>query len=358
MSSARPGRGASLFGILTSIGGLALLIWVVWRVGAGDVVSGLRQVGWGFAAILALALSRQAARARAWTLLLSGPGDTIPLTHATAATLAGDAAGNVTPLSVFVGEPAKAMYLAGSLNRARGNELGGQFPEMTSELFSRFDFTHALAALAAENFFYSLSVAAMIVMGMIALLAAFPLEPVLRGVSIASLIGMLAVIGAALWIVWRKPAAVSAVLSLLPMRARFVHLIDRVRQFETKTYAFVHDSRGRLGGVVLCDVLFHIASVAETFVTIWLLTGSTSVLAAFIFDSFQRVVNVAFRIVPLRVGVDEAGTALVSSALGLGPAAGVTLALVRKARVLSWTAVGLVLLVRRGLGQGIGKLSN
>jgi hypothetical protein len=35
--------------------------------------------------------------------------------------------------------------------------------------------------------------------------------------------------------------------------------------------------------------------------------------------------------------------------LGLGTPAGVTLALVRKARVLCWTGVGIVLLARRGL---------
>ena len=126
MSFARPHRGATLLGILTSLGGLALLAWVVWRVGAGDVVSGLRQVGWGFVVILALALARQAARARAWTLLLAGTGEPVPLSRAVAATLSGDAADNVTPLSLIVSEPVKAMYLAGgrvSLARARLDPL-------------------------------------------------------------------------------------------------------------------------------------------------------------------------------------------------------------------------------------------
>jgi hypothetical protein len=33
----------------------------------------------------------------------------------------------------------------------------------------------------------------------------------------------------------------------------------------------------------------------------------------------------------------------------MGPAVGVTLAIVRKARVVTWTVVGLALLVRRGM---------
>jgi hypothetical protein len=355
MYSARSGRGATLLSILTSAGGLALLAWVVWRVGTADVLSGRRQVGWGFAVILALALARLAARARAWTLLLAGSGDRTPLARAMAATISGDAAGNVTPLSLLVSEPAKAMYLT---RRPRVSASGGRASPTQARPVSSADFEHALAALAAENFFYSLSVALMIVAGMMALLAAFPLEPALRVVSLASVAAMIGIIGAALWLVWRQPAMVSATLSRLPTGERLAPLIERIRRFETKTYAFVHDSGGQLGGVVLCEMLFHAASVAENFVTLWLLTGSTSLLAAFIFDSFQRVVNVVFRVVPLKVGVDEAGAALVSHALGLDPAVGVTLALVRKARVLTWTGVGLVLLIRRGLGRGIEKSGN
>jgi hypothetical protein len=351
MTSARPGRGATLTGIVTALVGLALLGWLVAHVGVDEVVAGLRQVGPGFVVILALALARQAARARAWTLLLAGPGGRIPLLRAMAATISGDAVGNVTPLSLLVSEPAKAMYLSADAKRPRGS-----FPDETLTA------GHALAALAAENFFYSLSVAIMIVLGMIALLAAFPVSGVLRWVSLGSLAGMLGIIGAAMWLVWREPSVVGATIARLPwlagrsarmvaIRTRLVDVVARVRRFEIKTYAFVRESRSRLGGVILCEVLFHVASVAENFVTLWLLTGSTSLLVAFIFDSFQRVVNVAFRVVPLKLGVDEAGAALVAHALGLGSAAGVTLALVRKARVLTWTLVGLGLLIRRGLSS-------
>jgi hypothetical protein len=44
------------------------------------------------------------------------------------------------------------------------------------------------------------------------------------------------------------------------------------------------------------------------------------------------------------IGVDEAGTALLTNTLGLGTTAGVTLALVRKARMLVWIGLGLVFL--------------
>ena len=57
------------------------------------------------------------------------------------------------------------------------------------------------------------------------------------------------------------------------------------------------------------------------------------------------MIQVVFKFVPLRLGVDEAGTAVFTQVLGLGSQTGVTLAIVRKARVLFWTAAGAVLLL-------------
>jgi hypothetical protein len=72
-------------------------------------------------------------------------------------------------------------------------------------------------------------------------------------------------------------------------------------------------------------------------------------LAAFVLESVNRVINVIFKFVPMRVGVDEAGTGLFTKVLKFGTTVGVTLAIVRKARVIVWTAIGVSLLVRRGL---------
>jgi hypothetical protein len=68
-----------------------------------------------------------------------------------------------------------------------------------------------------------------------------------------------------------------------------------------------------------------------------------------VLESVNRVINVVFKFIPMRVGVDEAGTGMLTKILSLGTASGVTLAIVRKARVIIWTALGIALLVRRGL---------
>jgi hypothetical protein len=72
-------------------------------------------------------------------------------------------------------------------------------------------------------------------------------------------------------------------------------------------------------------------------------------LLAVILETVERVITIAFKIVPLRMGVDQAGSGLVAGMIGIGSATGVTIATVRTARNLCWAAVGLALLVKSGV---------
>ena len=76
--------------------------------------------------------------------------------------------------------------------------------------------------------------------------------------------------------------------------------------------------------------------------TLQLIGSPTSVLIAFILEAVNRILNIVFAFVPAMVGVDEAGTGLLANVLGLGTTAGITLAIVRKARMLVWIGWGLL----------------
>jgi hypothetical protein len=126
--------------------------------------------------------------------------------------------------------------------------------------------------------------------------------------------------------------------------------LDKIRIFEAHIGGFWSRNRGSVAGLVALEASFHLLGLAEVFAALWLMGGaSPSLLAVLVLESTGRVINVVFRAVPMRVGVDEWGNELLGRALGLGVATGTALALVRKGRVLFWTAVGVVLLVARGL---------
>jgi hypothetical protein len=308
--------------VVASAVGVALLVWQMRQVGLAPIRADLAAVGYGFLAILFLSLLRFIVRSAAWTTLI---GERVPLSSALAATIGGDALGNITPLSLLVSEPAKAMYLGGRVSTAQ-----------------------ALAALTAENFFYSVSVAIYIVLGTAALLLAFPLDPGVRWAGVIALVGMAAVLGVAGWLAWQKPSIASSLLARIP----FAHLdtvVERVRDFEMRTYGSVGQQTGRLGVVVACEAAFHVLSFAESWITLWLLTGLSLPLEAFVLDTFSRVSNIVFRVVPLRLGVDQVLSDVVAQAIGLLAGIGTTLSLVRTGRVLVWAVVGMALLLRRGM---------
>ena len=83
-----------------------------------------------------------------------------------------------------------------------------------------------------------------------------------------------------------------------------------------------------------------------------LLVPDITLTEAFLLESAGRFVTVAFKFVPYRLGIDEAGSGAVASVLGLPPVTGVTLALVRRIRIIVLNAIGLLLLIRQNVNVG------
>ncbi|MBC7929368.1 MAG: hypothetical protein H7Z38_02275, partial [Rubrivivax sp.] len=120
--------------------------------------------------------------------------------------------------------------------------------------------------------------------------------------------------------------------------------------FEDRIYGFYGRNRSRLVPIMLCEATFHMLGVAEAYFTLSLISPiAPTLLSAFLFESVNRVITVVFKFVPLRAGIDEFGTGQLARVLRFGETAGVTLAIVRKARMVFWMAVGVALLVGRGL---------
>jgi hypothetical protein len=305
--------------LLLALGGAALLAWQVQRVGLSTIRDGFGAVGAGFLVILALSFARFVLRSYAWTVLI---GRGVPLSSAIAATIAGDALGNLTPLGLLASEPAKAIAVGRHVEPAR-----------------------ALAALTAENFFYSVSVALLVIASAGAMLAAFTLPDSVRWSGWISLGAMGVVVAGAVWLAWQRPAVASALLSRIPS-TRVRAILDRVRAFEADAYAATGAGTSRVRTVVVCHLLFHALSFVESWFTFWLLTGVTSLLPALVFDGFNRVVNIVAKPVPMKLGVEEGGTAILAAAIGYPSHAGFVLGLVRKARVFVWAVVGVALMVR------------
>ncbi|HZH91386.1 MAG TPA: lysylphosphatidylglycerol synthase domain-containing protein [Pyrinomonadaceae bacterium] len=325
-------RNASgrLVGIIFATGGLLLFAYYVWKAGPQSIWQNITQLGAGFIVVLAISAVRPLVRAVAWTRCFEG-GVRLRVRDALKAYLAGDALGSLTPLGMMVSEPAKAAFVR-----------------------DRVPVVASISALAVENLFYMLSVALFIFAGTVALLFSFPLPPKVRLVSYATLAVIVVVIALGYLVVRQQWKFLSRALEALHARGiarRFVEARrERVHSVETRIYGFYDGHRSRFLPILALEACFHLAGVAEVYATLYLMNARPTWLAAFVLESVNRVINVVFKFVPMRAGVDEFGTGKFTQLLKVGSeGVGVTLAIIRKARVIVWTAVGVGLLVRRGL---------
>lgn len=324
-SRRRPGA----IGLLAALGGLALFGYYLHEAGAAEVAGRIRQLGWTFVLVLALAGLRFAARAAAWLRCLPA-GHGLRLRDLFAAFIAGDAVANLTPLSMAAGEPVKVLYLR------RRAPLGATAP-----------------ALAVETLFYTLSMAVVIGVGAAAsvLVVQRPASDWLAiGPPLAALVLL---VGSTHWLVGRRVRPASAALRLLAKAGGPTAFLERaaarVEDAETRVHRAYPRTWPRALSVAALETAFHALAVAEVFVVLAALSGRTPTLVeAFVFEAANRIVTVVFKIVPLRIGVDQAGTAWVAALLGFGETTGVTLATTRTARMAVWMFAGLACLVRRG----------
>jgi hypothetical protein len=322
-------RRSNVIGIVATILGLVLFAWFVREVGPGEIWSGLGQVGWGFVAIIALAGLRFAMRAAAWALCLEPP-HVLPFRAAFVAVVVGDAVGNLTPLGLFASEPAKAAFVR-----------------------DRVPLGPSLTALAIENIFYTLSAAAMIGASTMALLVSFELPPAIRRASVASLIAITIGFVVAALLLWRRPILVRRALTLIvPRTSRLQDRVGQLHELEAQIYTFTMRRRRVLVPLVAAELMFHTLGVLEVYLTWWLIQGAAPpLLTSFIVEGANRLVQVLFKFVPLRTGVDEITTGSFTEMLGFGATLGTTLAIVRKIRTIAWVLVGTALLIRRSLGS-------
>jgi hypothetical protein len=300
-------------------------------VGLTEILQALRRVGpAGFALILALSGGRFLVRSFAWMRCVEG-GQRLTLGDAFAATLMGEALGNVTPLATLVSEPSKAVFVR-----------------------DRVPLPAALSAIVVENIFYTATVGVMIGVGGAAFLLEFPMPSSLRIASLSAIGAMLAIVGGAWLVLGAGVKPVSALMAWLDERGRLGRRLGlyaaRVRRFEDRLNTFSARNRQRLGPLLACEAAFHALGVAEVYATLaFIAPDSVTVLKALVLEAVGRVINVLFKFIPMRFGVDEAGNLMLARPLAVPQAALVALPLVRKARVITWTALGIALLLMRGL---------
>jgi hypothetical protein len=313
-------------GVTFTVLGILLFAYFVNKAGISQISENIADLGYAFLIILGLAGLRVMVRATAWFFSFEKQ-NRLPYVEAVKTMFIGDAIGNLVP---FISEPAKAVLIRHRVPLVIG------FP-----------------AVAVENLFYSLSVTLFILSGLCVLLYRFSLPNGLRYAAFGGVLVTLTFLFLFYMMLRRRWKVLTYIFSRLSrlrvVQRRMQHAMEKVSEIEERIYNFYFTYRKRFFPILMLEISFHLLGVTEVFVTLWFISDTTvTLLMAFILESVNRVINVVFKVFPFRVGIDEAGSGLLARILNLGTATGVTLALIRKARILCWTGFGILLLIHRG----------
>ncbi len=321
-------KSAYLMTGLSLLAGLALFVFVIRRAGSEELLARVRAIGPGFIWIIIVSGLRPVMRAWAWLLCLSAADRRVGFFTVWRARLIGDAVSNLTTAGPLLGEPARLVFFSG-----------------------RLPFAHAASSLAVEFLTYFISCGVLMLAGLCVLLARFALSDSLREFSLLALLALLLILATVGILISRRWSLVTGLEAMIRRFSgsprfshRFEHQLHHLHKLEKQIHDFYRQRPRDFLLVCWCEAGFHLLGVLEIWITLKLIGEPPGWTVAFIFEAVNRLINILFAFVPVKVGVDEAGTGLLAGALGFVTLAGVTLAVYRKLRVLFWTLIGLIFL--------------
>lgn len=315
--------------LILTVAGIALFAYMVYSVGLNELLDGISRFGIvGFLVILALFFIRIVVRAAAWSMSVNEPHllklrDTIP------AVIIGEATSSVIPLGILISGTTKAVAVR-----------------------HRVPFVVGLSSVATENLFYSLTTSLFLIAGAVTFLSVSVLDDASIWMIVVLITGIVLLLIFLFLLVVKQWHFLSELCESIYRRGHATSLLEngrhQVRLFEDMIFGFYRKYPRRFFPICVLGTIYHLLGVVEVYFVLSRLSDVVpSLLTAFLLESVSRLITIIFKLVPLTIGIDEAGAKFVGDTVALAAGVGVTLAIIRKGRILVWTVIGIVLILKR-----------
>jgi hypothetical protein len=316
--------------IFTSLG-ILLFAYFIYSVGLSEIVEGIGKIGIvGFALIVFINLLRFVVRSIAWKLAIAEPHK-LRYRDTFEGVLIGEAVSSFIPLGIVASGTSKAVAIS-----------------------NRVPFVVGLSSVATENLFYSLITSLFIISGAFVFLVSVELEYYWLYIiyTIIGVLVLLIILG--ILMVIREWRWLSFICDWIHNKGILPRIFENgraeVHKFEDNILDFYRQHHNRFLPIIICQILNHVIGITEVLFILSKISETVpSFYSAYLLESVSRVVTITFKLIPFAVGVDEASSQFITENLSLGVAAGVTIAILRKARILFWAIVGMLLILKRGL---------
>ncbi|MCB1025021.1 MAG: flippase-like domain-containing protein, partial [Acidobacteria bacterium] len=278
-----------VLGVVFTLFGVALFSYFIYSVGVTEISGGIARIGFGgFALILVIYFVRLTIRASAWCLSVYDP-HRLPLREALSAVILGEALSSLLPLGILISGTAKAVAVRKRLPLVAG-----------------------LASVATENIFYTITTGLFICLGAFSFLRRFEMPEAY--VILTNVLIVIIVIGLifGILVVVRQWHWISGICNWLFRMGILRKILEggrtQVRTFEDLIFGFYRKYPRRFFPICILEAAFHILGVVE----VWFILSRISDVipafsSAFYLETISRLITIFFKLVPFRVGVDEAG---------------------------------------------------
>src|SRR5271165_6065434 len=311
---------------LATIFGVALLTYLIWRVGPGRLVEDIATLGWGLALVIALGGVAHVVKAWAWRFTLVGEEHKVSFSRLLQLRLASEAVGTVGALGQLFGEGLRISSLSSEIPAAS---------RISSVTLDRglFIATGAMVSLA----------------GIVAALLALSLTHALRSYAAlfaVALISLLLVIGLAVRKRWLFLSCSARAVGKFRWATNWLKSKEAlIESVETRLFDFYHHTPRAFWASLSLNLVCHGTAVLEVFLILWLMGVKIGLLGALIFEALTKLVNVVGTFNPGNIGTYEGGNMLIARMLGLAGDTGLVLGISRRLRAIFWAAVGGLCLI-------------
>jgi len=306
-------RGMTRGNLLLTVIGIVLFSWVVVHAGPSDIAHHLKALRIALPIVVALSLCRLFLQTVTWSAALKNEGFDVSAPRLMGIRVASQAMGYLTVFGPVLSEPMKINLL-------------------------RTPVEATATATFLDNGVYWFTSILVGIAGCVSL-------GLMRSQGAISTLVLSAVFVLALIFIARRKAVLASVADALGTRSpawltKGAKIESAIRELRSQQPQLV----GRMFWLgFACQLLL----VSEVAVVLWSLRLPLHLITVLAIEGLTRGVKMMTGFVPARLGADEGGAMSAFAASGLSPAFGLTLALTRRARDLSWALVGLAWLAWR-----------
>jgi hypothetical protein len=305
--------------------GSLVLVGTVWAIGLDGLGRDLRLLGWGLAAILAVESLAVVLNTAGWALAFPRGERTVSLPCLLGARLAGDGVNYLTPSATVGGELLRVRLLGPAV------PVGLRWASVS---------VAKVGQTVAQAIFIVLGLA--LVLPRLSALAPWAGWPGLRAAGV----GVAAAVAAGAAFVWmvRRGFWTTARAALGRVR-----LLGRLPPSWTGAGEDVDAALARLGSrrtaaSLGCFVLGWAVGAAEIYLILRCVGDAVDWQTALALETGSVLLDGILFFVPAKVGTQEGGKVALFAALGLSPARGLTVGVVRRIRELVYAGLGLMAL--------------